>query len=646
MLQSRLQRIMERMRIQEVGIFNITCIFLCIFASQACFAQIEAPTNVSWESRSSTAINFFWENTAGNDVETEIQLRDIENGDWFSPGSTNPGVGDLRFTGFEPGKRWGFRVRSLRKNAEGTTEETSDFSGSLEVQTRDDLVIDGEKCVLTSPGEFDYPLSVEGFQAGDLEIAGVPDSVSLQEGPLRLSGTLPSGTYLTSIACREGNHTRNLSLLIILTEAPVVRSPVGELVATTDSESVFFEMNEIFEDLDVESTVRFETVRGNIDVALSDTAAPITVANFLNYADRGAWDGSFFHSSQSAFVIQGGAFKPGTNENIDRVKADAPIQNEFDPSRSNVCGTLTMAKFGGPNSATSEWFFNANNNSEDFDSRNGGHTQFGRVMGNGMEVVRVINALPTRDIPVNIRTCEGEPPNETCSEQPIELQNWPVLQVNQPGLDTEDLVIISKISRVDPMTFSVISNSDPSVASVTIEAALLKIDYLSSGTTNVTLSATDLDGASTNHTFSVRIDEPGSTYDSWATIHSLEGALREPMANPDNDLATNFSEYAFGGDPSRNDDAITAAVPRLGGDNFEQPAVAFRYRGDATDIEYNVEQSTDLKTWTTIWASSSGLDVPSVVSTSDLGMGIQLLTIKASGNDPLPLYLRVRARSL
>lgn len=57
------------------------------------------------------------------------------------------------------------------------------------------------------------------------------------------------------------------------------------------------------------------------------------------------------------FVLQVGGFR-FLDSDFSSVPTDDPIVNEFDPSRSNIRGTLAMAKCGGnPDSLTSQWFF-------------------------------------------------------------------------------------------------------------------------------------------------------------------------------------------------------------------------------------------------------------------------------------------------
>jgi cyclophilin family peptidyl-prolyl cis-trans isomerase len=141
--------------------------------------------------------------------------------------------------------------------------------------------------------------------------------------------------------------------------------------------------------------VRWLTNLGPIDLQLYDSAAPLTVANFLAYVNSGAYAGSFFHRSMPKFVVQGGGFIwPAGAAAPQAVPKRAAVANEFSATRSNLRGTIAMAKSeGNPNSATSEWFVNLANNASNLDAQNGGFTVFGRVTTSGMLVFDKIEAL-------------------------------------------------------------------------------------------------------------------------------------------------------------------------------------------------------------------------------------------------------------
>lgn len=145
---------------------------------------------------------------------------------------------------------------------------------------------------------------------------------------------------------------------------------------------------------------RFTTSLGTIDVRLFAQETPLTVQNFLNYANRGDWDTTFFHRGARTgpgpgpadFVIQGGGFSFESNS-FPSIPQDAPVRNE--PVFSNIRGTIAMAKLGGnPNSATNQWFFNLSNNSQNLDNQNGGFTAFGEITTSaGLSVMDAIAAL-------------------------------------------------------------------------------------------------------------------------------------------------------------------------------------------------------------------------------------------------------------
>ncbi len=145
------------------------------------------------------------------------------------------------------------------------------------------------------------------------------------------------------------------------------------------------------------TVVRVNTSLGEYFVELSDDTTPITATNFLRYVNEGLYNGTFIHRLEQGFVIQGGWLRfTESPPTATPITTFGNIQNEF--KVSNLRGTIAMAKVpGDPNSASSQWFINLGNNSG-LDLVEGGFTVFGRVMGNGMQVVDAIAALK----PVNL----------------------------------------------------------------------------------------------------------------------------------------------------------------------------------------------------------------------------------------------------
>jgi uncharacterized protein (TIGR03437 family) len=180
-------------------------------------------------------------------------------------------------------------------------------------------------------------------------------------------------------------------------------------------------------------TVRFATVMGNIDVEMRPDVAPLTVANFLKYVNRGAYINSIFHRSVPHFVIQGGGYEFAGYQ-LQPLKAGASVRNEF--NLSNIRGTIAMAKVADdPDSATSQWFFNLADNSAKLDHDNGGYTVFGRVVDDAsMSVVDAIAALPI---------C-GSP---RCSDPFTEL---PLRTYSGGTTSRDNLVVINSITILDP----------------------------------------------------------------------------------------------------------------------------------------------------------------------------------------------------
>jgi fibronectin-binding autotransporter adhesin len=166
----------------------------------------------------------------------------------------------------------------------------------------------------------------------------------------------------------------------------------------------------------------------NYQVQLFDSQAPITVANFLLYVNNGKYSSTIIHRDVQDFVMQGGGFKETVNSqgvvtSLDPIATYGPIQNEFSPTRSNIRGTIAMAKLGGdPNSATSQWFVNISDNSGNLDYQNGGFTVFGNVVGEGMKLVDGVDGLPTANF--NPQYYPSDPVNGPFAQVPyFEVKN-------------------------------------------------------------------------------------------------------------------------------------------------------------------------------------------------------------------------------
>ncbi len=137
--------------------------------------------------------------------------------------------------------------------------------------------------------------------------------------------------------------------------------------------------------------VLMTTSLGDILLELDGEKAPITVANFLSYADKGYYDGTIFHRVMGTFMIQGGGFTPG----MTKKPTDPTIKNEWRNGLKNTRGTIAMARLGGqPDSASSQFFINVvDNASLDRPQRDGAaYAVFGRVVA-GMDTVDKIRRV-------------------------------------------------------------------------------------------------------------------------------------------------------------------------------------------------------------------------------------------------------------
>jgi cyclophilin family peptidyl-prolyl cis-trans isomerase len=136
--------------------------------------------------------------------------------------------------------------------------------------------------------------------------------------------------------------------------------------------------------------VVLETSEGDIMVELFPEKAPVSVENFLKYVDDGHYDETIFHRVVRKFVVQGG----GYNRDLDRLETREPIVNEATNGLKNTKGTVAMARKTEKDSATDQFFINAEDNPDldhvDDTDEGYGYAVFGEVI-EGMDVVKKIN---------------------------------------------------------------------------------------------------------------------------------------------------------------------------------------------------------------------------------------------------------------
>lgn len=143
--------------------------------------------------------------------------------------------------------------------------------------------------------------------------------------------------------------------------------------------------------------VKLDTSMGVIVLELDQAKAPKTVASFLEYVRSGHYTMTTFHRVIPGFMIQGGGFTPEMEQKPTR----PPIPNEAGNGLKNLRGTISMARTGVVDSATSQFFINLVDNAflnhSNETPQGFGYCVFGKVV-DGMQVVDAIAKVQTGSV--------------------------------------------------------------------------------------------------------------------------------------------------------------------------------------------------------------------------------------------------------
>ncbi len=140
--------------------------------------------------------------------------------------------------------------------------------------------------------------------------------------------------------------------------------------------------------------VEISTNMGTIILQLDSEKAPITVANFVAYVEKGHYADTIFHRVIDGFMIQGGGFQMTEGGPTEKASGEG-IKNEGQNGLKNDKYTVAMARTNDPDSATAQFFINVANNAALNYPSNGGYAVFGKVI-EGQEVVDKIGKVETQ----------------------------------------------------------------------------------------------------------------------------------------------------------------------------------------------------------------------------------------------------------
>ncbi len=159
-----------------------------------------------------------------------------------------------------------------------------------------------------------------------------------------------------------------------------------------------------------EILAEMNTSKGVINIRLYPQQAPVTVANFVNLAKRGFYDGLSFHRVIDNFMIQGGCpLGSGTGG------PGYKFEDECTPELGHDApGKLSMAN-AGPGTNGSQFFITH----VETPWLDGKHTVFGSVVSEDDQVV--VNAIAGGDDLISVSITGGD---DLLAQQAKRVSDW------------------------------------------------------------------------------------------------------------------------------------------------------------------------------------------------------------------------------
>ena len=505
-----------------------------------------APTNLVANGSSGlnrTAV-LTWSHNSSSEYGYEVETRPVGTETWCFARAVPANVSRVevnsRSTSAQPGAATTsvalesgvsheFRVFALASDA--TRSSTPSNIASCEVH-------EGFTSKMYGGGRVGTAMNLTVEAAGDpaplLSATSLPLGLSFDDSvtPNRIVGIpMQSGIFIVNLRAAYPvlNRVSNASMTLrILPQAatPGVSRRLGISGTMTLglNRPQIIQLNDHFTDPDASRVVLVDTnlPRGagtdllSFKLRLYPEVAPAAVANFMAYVNAGDYDRLVFHRLVDGFVLQGGSLRAaGPGNSFKWTDSRPPPLNE--PGISNTRFTLSAAKLGAqtpppgsvgegesigflgnPDSATTDFFINLNDNSENLDNQNGGFTVFGHVANADQTVLSA--AIDSLNVANFVDANSGEDRDETLDRRlqvdgsAVPYLNFPVYGA-QPSEkpDTSKTFQITRVREVASLTYQ-ISIDQPSVALIEQKTpGQLSITGLKPGLANITVHAFDAD---------------------------------------------------------------------------------------------------------------------------------------------------------
>lgn len=162
-----------------------------------------------------------------------------------------------------------------------------------------------------------------------------------------------------------------------------------------------------------------------LEFLLMDNYAPITVENFVTYANEGFYDGTVIHRIvTSTYTFQGGGYtydaeggyktKKATHDAIRGEFASNPTGNYSYNKLSHFAGTISMARTTNKNSATSEFFISW----ENYPTWDGDYAAFGFLVDNA-------DVQAVKNMALNAKLNSNGQPRKPITITKVEIKDLP-----------------------------------------------------------------------------------------------------------------------------------------------------------------------------------------------------------------------------